>query len=71
MDDPLKALPHRRSAEIDQQSDAQMHQPQIGEPLTLMNRKHLFDRFDLDHDGGLDLQIDTQTVAEGKPVEIE
>jgi len=71
MDDALQALPQCRSAEIDQQTDAQMHQTQIGEQLPLMNRKRLFDGLDLDDDAGLDQHVGRQTVTESEAIEFE
>ena len=36
-----------------------------------MNRKQFFDGFDLNHDLGFHKQVDTQAVAEVKPIIIE
>ena len=65
MDDPLESLPQGWSAEVDQQAHAEMHQPQIGKQLPGMNRKQLFDGFDL-YDNARLRQADRRANSRGR-----
>jgi len=57
IDDTGDAVLNQRSIEVDQQAQAFVGQPQIGEKLLFVNRREDFDRLDLDNHPILNDQV--------------
>ena len=64
-------LPQRGGTEIDEQSNGQMEQAEIGQQLLLVNRRNCLHRFQLHDNRSLHKQIDPESFLELKTVELE
>ena len=49
--------------EVHQESQTQLRELQIGQDLSLMDRRYAFDRFDLNDDLGLDDEVNAIAAA--------
>src|SRR5690242_17689084 len=64
VDDPLHSLAKGRAAEIHEQPEGLLHQPQIGEKLFAMHRCQPLDRLDLVDKRTLDEQVCAKAVED-------
>ncbi len=68
--DPPYAFFERFSAEIDEQPNGLLCQPQISEQLLAMNRRQSFDGLNLNNQSVIDQQIDLECPVKSNPVKL-
>lgn len=71
VDNTLHAYFQRCTAEIDQQTDAEIHEAQMGQKLLAMHGCNLFNGLQLDGNQPLHKNIDPKRIDEHHPLEFE
>ena len=64
IDDPFQSVFQERCAEVDEQSQWQVHQAQVGQKLFGMSWVNVFDRLQFDNQLAIDQQIQPKTLVE-------